>query len=80
MAGKYEPLAEHLESQVANEITMSFADVEALVGKLPQSAHEHRAWWANSTSQVEAKDGWLSVAWEVGDVDQAKGVVTFRRR
>ncbi|MDQ2655442.1 MAG: hypothetical protein M3Z20_20625 [Chloroflexota bacterium] len=80
MARKYEPLAVHLGKQGADEITMTFAEVEALVGKLPQSAHEYRQWWENSTSQVEAKDGWLAAGWKVAGVDQSNGIVTFRRQ
>ena len=70
MVRKYEPLADHLELQRADEITMRFAEVERLVGQLPRPAHDHRAWWADSTSHVQAKDGWLAAGWEVDEVDQ----------
>lgn len=37
MVRKYEPLAAHLIGQSADEATMSFAEVEVLVGELPRS-------------------------------------------
>ena len=79
MTRKYEPLATYLATVSADEITMRFAEVEAIVGKLPRSAYDYRQWWENSTSQVEAKDGWLAAGWKVASVDQANGNVTFRR-
>jgi hypothetical protein len=79
MAKKYVPLADHLRRQSGPRHTMSFAEIEDLVGILPPSAHSWRAWWANDRSHVEAKDGWLAVGWEVESVDQPRETVTFRR-
>jgi hypothetical protein len=80
MARKYEPLAKHLSTQHVDEVTMRFADVAAAVGPLPPSAVKHQAWWANSLSHPEAKDGWLAAGRKVVSCDQAREVVTFRRK
>lgn len=45
--GKYAPLREFL-ARADTEAQMTFAEVEALVGRLPDSARRHRAWWSNS--------------------------------
>lgn len=59
--------------------TMSFGEIEALVGALPASSRHWRAWWANDRSHVQAKDGWLAVGWQVESVAQDRETVTFRR-
>ena len=79
MAKKYVPLADHLGRQSGPRHTMSFAEIEDLVGILPPSAPSWRAWWANDRAHVEAKDGWLAAGWEVESVDQPRETVTFRR-
>jgi hypothetical protein len=44
--GKYEPLTEFLRKQAGNEVEMTFAQIERVIGsKLPPKAQEHRAWW-----------------------------------
>lgn len=56
---------------------MGFDEVEALVGPLPASAHNHRAWWAND-SKVQAQ-AWQAAGWRVQSVDQQAGRVVFTR-
>lgn len=78
---KYEPLKNHLASRLWSEVAMTFAEVEAVLGaKLPRSAYEHAAWWANESegSHVQAK-AWLEAGFETADVDKASGKVTFKR-
>lgn len=41
---KYQPLAEFLNAFDGQEITLSFAEIEALVGPLPKSAYEATFW------------------------------------
>ena len=57
---------------------MTFAEVEALVGRLPDSAHRHRAWWGNNGSNVEAQ-AWLAASWLVESVNQTAREVLFAR-
>jgi hypothetical protein len=79
--GKYDALADHLSS-VPNDlrsITLSFADINRIVGGLPPSAYELRQWWAND-SKVEAR-AWRSAGWHVdrGGVDLNAHTVRFAR-
>jgi hypothetical protein len=62
---KYEPLREHLASMPADiaSVTMSFDEVEDIVGGLPPSARKFRQWWAND-SKVEAR-AWRAAGWHV---------------
>ena len=79
---KYQPLADYLAAQSADEVTLSFAQIEALIGTaLPPSAHA-RAWWKSSPVVYTHVRVWRQAGWEVTaftsrDDDRW---VTFRRR
>jgi hypothetical protein len=76
--GKYEPLAAHLEALAARDTTMSFADVEQILGApLPASARNHRPWWANGGHSQAA--AWMGAGWAVDTVNLASERVRFRR-
>lgn len=59
-------------------MSLSFDDIGQLVGGLPPSAHEHRAWWANTRSHPNAV-AWLDAGWERTDVSFGSRRVRFRR-
>lgn len=64
--GKYDPLARHLRRQGSREVTMSFFEVERVLGDmLPKSAGRPE-WWANETDpasrHVQCR-AWLSVGY-----------------
>jgi hypothetical protein len=77
---KYEPLQKYLATrpEQMSRVTMSFDEVEALVGLLPPSARDYRAWWAND-SKVQAQ-AWRAAGWRVESVNQHAGRVVFTRR
>jgi hypothetical protein len=75
--GKYAPLRDYLARSTGARVRMSFAEVENLVGRLPESARLHRAWWANG-SNVEAQ-AWRDAGWHVDSVNQVAGEVVFAR-
>ncbi|MFN4357766.1 hypothetical protein [Sphingopyxis alaskensis] len=79
--GKYEPLGEHLRALAGDRWNASFAEIERILGfRLPSSAREHRAWWANHSggnhSQAAA---WVKAGWETRDVDQKRERIGFER-
>jgi hypothetical protein len=76
--GKYGPLCDYLAARTGTRVRMTFAEVEELVGRLPDSAHQHRAWWGNNGSTVEAQ-AWLDAGWHVASVNQAAAEVVFAR-
>jgi hypothetical protein len=76
--GKYEPLRDHLAGCAGSRVRMTFTELEQLVGRLPDSARRHRAWWGNNGSNVEAR-AWLDAGWLVDSVNQAAGEVIFMR-
>jgi hypothetical protein len=83
MAGKYTPLQDYLEGLPSNqaEVTLSFEGTERILGdKLPRSAHDHRAWWANEQDGMHTHaHAWMDAGWKVESVDQQRCIVRFRR-
>lgn len=50
--GKYDPLRDYLIKCGNDEVTLSFADIESILGRaLPPSASNYDAWWANITAR-----------------------------
>jgi hypothetical protein len=76
--GKYEPLQRHLASCSGDREPMTFAQMEQLVGPLPDSARSHRAWWGNDGYKSQSI-AWRAAGWHVESVDQIQGRVTFAR-
>jgi hypothetical protein len=76
--GKYAPLADYFWSQPNRSVTLSFEEMAGIVEALPGSARNHRAWWANDESHVQAR-AWLRAGWRVKTVDLGVARVTFVR-
>lgn len=75
--GKYGPLRDHLEGEPGSRVHMSFAEIENMAGRLPDSARLHRAWWSNGAS-IQSR-AWREAGWRVDSVDQAARQVIFAR-
>ena len=72
--GKYYLLEKYLDSQSASEITLTFPEIERIIGEsLPASAYKYPAWWANG-GHIQA-DAWLNVGWKVGELKLGRSVV-----
>jgi len=76
--GRYAPLARYLRAQPRRELTLSFRDLERILGwELPPSARRHRAWWSNSSAGHSHARGWLDAGCRVSRVDLDRALVTF---
>ncbi len=78
---KYDPLKHHLVSLDRNEWRAAFADIERVLGfKLPRSARNHPAWWANEEegSHIHAK-AWMAAGWRTSDLNLTGETITFER-
>ena len=74
----YEPLRSRLEQISGASVDLSFSDVERiLTRKLPRSARDYPAWWANDASHSHAV--WLEAGWKVERANLAAERVKFRR-
>ncbi len=70
-SSRYAPLHDHLKGVAKDKKTyeLSFDEIATIMGaKLPQSAYDHRAWWANTESHSQAL-AWISAGWKVDKVD-----------
>ena len=79
---KYQPLADHLAAQSADEVTLSFAQIEAILrATLPATAYL-RFWWTNTSVAHPQVRAWRQAGWEVASLVRRDGewVATFRRR
>lgn len=78
--GKYDSLRQFLGQQPGLVTDLSFEEIGRIVGGLPRSARDHRAWWANERDgrHVQAR-GWLDAGWFVDDVNLQAGRVRMRK-
>ena len=79
---RYQRLADYLAAQSADEVALSFAEVEALVGAaLPTSAYL-RYWWRGYGATYRAGQAWRAAGWEATTLTRRADEwrVTFRRR
>jgi hypothetical protein len=79
--GKYEPLGEFLRSQRAQEVPLSFREIERITGvKLPPKAQHQRAWWSNNPNNNVMTKNWLDAGFESTQVDMSARKLVFRRK
>ena len=80
--GKYEPLAQFLDSRNEDSWTATFEQIEAKLGfTLPKSAYGYRAWWSNQQGPGHSqKEAWQAAGWETKDVDLSRKIVRFVRK
>src|SRR5689334_6869197 len=77
--GKYDGLGAYLRAQDREQIPMSFAEIEQVIGaKLPAS-QRYQAWWSNSTSNNVMTQVWLDAGYRTEQVDVANKRLVFRR-
>ena len=82
MHSVYRPLGAYLARQPGPMHTLTFREVEAILGRpLPSSASAERAsaWWTNDAGHSQADYGWLAAGWEVATVHRQRQAVTFRK-
>lgn len=57
-------LTNYLEKYTLDEITLTFEELETMVGeKLPPSAYKYKAWWANDKSHNQSKS-WMNAGFK----------------
>ncbi|MBS7554776.1 hypothetical protein KHC23_14060 [Ancylobacter dichloromethanicus] len=77
---KYSALTTFLSSRTQPRISMSFEDIERIVGaRLPQSAFNHRAWWSNNPTNSVMTRAWLAAGFRSEEVDMPGRKLVFSR-
>ncbi len=82
MTSKYDRLADHLAAIGAATIVLTFAEIEAIVGPLPQQARRAAEWWGATPAGRYFHPyalTWLQAGYVADIPDFAAETVTFRR-
>ncbi len=78
---KYEPLRQFLDQSDQTRVTLTFAKVEQILGvKLPPSAYNHQAWWANNPEGHSHSRAWIEAGWRTENLNVSAGKVDFARQ
>jgi hypothetical protein len=77
---KYAPLGDYLRAQIANQVPMTFSEVERVIGtKLPPNAPKYPAWWSNNPTNNVMTKVWLDAGFRTEQVDISARRLVFRR-
>jgi DNA-binding transcriptional regulator YiaG len=77
---KYYSLYQLLRAQAPRPVTLSLAEIEALLGTgLPAAAWQRRAWWSNRRKGAVQAAAWMGAGYHVTDVNFKASQVTFAR-
>jgi hypothetical protein len=81
LSGKYDPLRDHLASQAgdAQELIMTFHQLDQLVKRLPSSARQRQDWWDNPSDARAQVRAWRQAGWHVRSADLEAEIVVFAR-
>jgi hypothetical protein len=75
---KYDPLYQHLLFSGLSKLTMTFSEIEKVLGApLPPSARKHDEWWANNPSGHTQAKAWYMASYKTDAVDVSTGSITF---
>lgn len=75
---KYHPLFEYLLFSGQGRLSMSFSEIESLIGgRLPPSARKREEWWSNSQSGHSQARAWMRANYRTSNVDLKRETVTF---
>src|SRR6266568_5163629 len=76
---KYAPLGQFLRDQDSDEVAMTFAQIERIIGaKLPRSQYD-RGWWSNNPQNNVMTRVWLGAGYLTKEVDIRHRKLVFRR-
>lgn len=78
--GKYEPLGQFLRKQSGDMISMTFKQVEKIIGSKLPSSKESRTFWSNNPRNNVMTKEWLEAGYETELVDVVSGKLQFRRK
>jgi hypothetical protein len=77
---KYAPLGDFLRAQRTNEVPMTFAEIERVIGaKLPPRSPRYPAWWSNNPWNNVMTKVWLDAGFRTEQVDVKARKLVFRR-
>jgi len=77
---KYDALVDLLAGLGTDRVTLSFHEIDAVVGGLPPNAKADRTWWGNTTNPTRVQaHAWMGSGWTVERVSLTTEEVVFVR-
>ena len=77
---KYQPLLDALRRSDQIHVTLTFAEMEVLLGEqLPPSARSKRGWWSNRSKGALQATAWMTAGYLVEAIDLVGEKVTFTK-
>ena len=77
---KYQPLSDYLRRSGRQDVTLSLAEIEEILGdRLPDSARCQRAWWSNRSKGALQASAWMGADYVVKHLDLESGTITFQK-
>jgi DNA-binding transcriptional regulator YiaG len=77
---KYQPLQKYLEKSNTDEITLTFTEIEEIMGDtLPDSAHTKRQWWGNRNKGALQATSWMQAGYNVTKINLDEKKITFSK-
>ncbi len=77
--GKYEPLTTFLAGNGAEEVAMTFSEIEHVIGvPLPRSKRS-AAWWSNNPANNVMTRAWRAAGYRTEKVDVGRERLVFRK-
>jgi hypothetical protein len=77
---KYYPLFQYLKRQPGERVSLTFAQIEAVLGQpLPRSARRSKAFWSNRARGGLQADAWLEAGFETKEVDLRRRRIGWAR-
>lgn len=77
---KYQPLLAYLRQSDQLQVTLTFTEIETLLGeRLPPSARSKRGWWSNRSKGALQATAWMSAGFLVEALDLESEQVTFTK-
>lgn len=73
---KYALFEEFLRNQKGKEISLTFMQIESIIGdKLPKSAYHHGWWWVNNDKTHIQSYSWGNAGWRVIELELGQLVI-----
>ena len=77
---KYQPLGDYLAAREADEVTLTFPQLEGIIGTPLAPRAFTRAFWINHPrSRRHPSREWLRVGWRVVAAEPRRNQITFQR-
>jgi hypothetical protein len=76
---KYDPLHDFLTTRAGDAITLTFEQIDDLVGTLPPSARKYQLWWLNDDPSHQHCQSWGGAGY-TAHPDLRSRRVMFRRK